>query len=574
MVVGVITVRCGQGVKSTVDVARTLRTLADLAEIRGESTHAADCRRAARAIDALDAVALRSLLDRARADKLANDPIVSPQVHRRLREIAIAGESTTVGAAQSALPYVFRALLGLSVVDTSEAALLVRRLGILTLSELHHALERGRILENFDESLDARLRQAAPAIASDAGLRPLGRARDLLQSLSAEIVAASPGIEALVASGDVRRYESLVSELVLVGRAQDPSHAIEQVVAAAGFGDVLHRAPGRLIFNAEKEEIDLRIAVPEEYGTILFATTGSRAHLRAMHSRAGHLKRVPREEDLYSEARLSFIAPEVRHATGEIEAAAAGTLPHLVSVDDIRGDLHMHTTYSDGADTLDAMVAACVALGYEYIAITDHSERAASGRTVSRRDLSRQRAEIETVRERYPQITILHGTEVDIMPDGSLDFPDRVLASLDIVLASLHESARHDGKTLTRRCLQAIRHPLVTIITHPANRLVGRRAGYPLDFDAIFAAAAETETALEIDGAPSHLDLEGERAREAIAAGVTLTIDSDCHRARWLERQMQLGVGTARRGWVEPRHVLNTRSIKEVRAFIEAKRRR
>ena len=571
---GVVHVRYGQGVKRTVDIARTLRTIADLAEIRGESTHAADCRRAATAIASLDAAALGALLARARADQLATDPIVSPLVHRRLREIAIAGEDVTVGAVQSALPSVFRALLSLGVIDTTEAALLVRRLGILTLSELHHALETGRVLENFDDSLDARLRQAAPAIASDAGLKPLGRARDLLDSLSVAIASASPAIEALVPSGDVRRYESLVSELILVGRAENPSEAIEQIAAARGVGEVLHRAPGRLIFNAEKDEIDLRIAAPDQYGTILFATTGSRAHLRAMHSRAGHLTLASREEDLYADARLSFIAPELRHFTGEIEAAAAGTLPKLISVEHIRGDLHMHTIYSDGADTLDAMVAASLALGYEYIAITDHSERAAASRTVSRRDLSRQRAEIEAARERYPQITILHGTEVDIMPDGSLDFPDRVLESLDIVLASLHESARHDGKTLTRRCLQAIRHPLVTIITHPANRLVGRRAGYPLDFDAIFAAAAETGTALEIDGAPSHLDLEGERAREAIAAGVTLTIDSDCHRVRFLERQMQLGVGTARRGWVEPRHVLNTRGIKEVRAFIEAKRRR
>ena len=160
------------------------------------------------------------------------------------------------------------------------------------------------------------------------------------------------------------------------------------------------------------------------------------------------------------------------------------------------------------------------------------------------------------------------------MADGSLDFPDRILDSLDIVVASLHESAGHDGKTLTKRCLQAIRHPLVNVIAHPGNRLVGRRAGYPLDYDAVFAAAAETGTALEVDGAPAHLDLEGERARQAIAAGVTLTIDSDCHRARWLERQMTMGVGTARRGWVERRHVLNTRSINDVRAFIAAKRRR
>jgi len=148
-----------------------------------------------------------------------------------------------------------------------------------------------------------------------------------------------------------------------------------------------------------------------------------------------------------------------------------------------------------------------------------------------------------------------------------------VLETLDIVLASLHDAARQDAKTLTRRCLQAIRHPLVTIVTHPANRIVGRRDGYPLDFDAVFAAAAETGTALEVDGAPAHLDLEGERAREAIAAGVTLTIDSDCHRARLLERQMDLGIGTARRGWVEARHVLNARPLNQVRAFIAAKRR-
>jgi DNA polymerase (family 10) len=176
------------------------------------------------------------------------------------------------------------------------------------------------------------------------------------------------------------------------------------------------------------------------------------------------------------------------------------------------------------------------------------------------------------MRERYPQITILHGVETDIMPDGSLDFSDRILETFDIVLASLHDSARQDGKALTRRCLQALRHPLVNIVAHPANRLVGRREGYRLDFDAVYAAAAETGTALEIDGAPAHLDLEGERAREAVAAGVTVTIDSDCHRARLLARQMELGVGTARRGWVEPRHVLNTRPVSDVRAFIAAKR--
>jgi DNA polymerase (family X) len=554
-------------------LSRTLNILADLAEIRGETAEAADYRQAAAFIGSLKPAVTTGLLQRARQDRLQGDSGIPPRIHRRMRELAVAGDDAIVNAVHAVLPALFRALLTLSVVEPNEAALLVRRLGILTLGDLRHALEMGRILQTFDESLDARLRQAAPAIGNDAGMIPLGRARDVLEVLSAAIRAASPGLEGLTPSGDVRRFESLVSELILVGRSPDPPTTVEHVCSARGVEAVLHRDPRRVVITAQGIEVDIRITAPDEYGTVLFSTTGSRAHLHGVRARGGHLRLAPREEDLYSHAGLPYIAPEIRQGTGELEAAAAGTLPSLVSTDHIRGDLHMHTIYSDGADTLDAMVATCCALGYEYMAITDHSERAGSSRTVSRRDLSRQRAEIEAARERHPQITILHGIEVDIMPDGSLDFPDRVLESLDIVLASLHESARHDGKTLTKRCLQAIRHPLVNVIAHPANRLVGRRAGYPLDYDAIFAAAAETGTALEVDGGPAHLDLEGERARQAIAAGVTLTIDSDCHRARWLERQMIMGVGTARRGWVQPRHVLNTRPIKDVRAFIAAKRR-
>jgi len=247
-------------------------------------------------------------------------------------------------------------------------------------------------------------------------------------------------------------------------------------------------------------------------------------------------------------------------------------VPTLVTRADIRGDLHMHTTFSDGQNSLREMVHSCAVLGYEYMAISDHSEHAAASRTLSADLLERQREEIARLREEYPRLTVFHGIEADILPNGSIDCPDAILASLDLVLASLHERAGHDGRQLTARCLQAIRHPLVTIIPHPANQLVGRRAGYDMDYAAIYEAAAETGTALEIDGAPGHLDLDGEHARDAVASGVTVTIDSDCHRARALERQMRLGIGTARRGWVEPRHVLNTRPLTEVRAFIAAKR--
>jgi DNA polymerase (family 10) len=279
-----------------------------------------------------------------------------------------------------------------------------------------------------------------------------------------------------------------------------------------------------------------------------------------------------REQDIYVHSGLNWIPPELRNASGEIEAAAGGRLPRLVERTDIRGDLHLHSTYSDGQDTIETMAVAASALGYEYIAITDHSERAAAARTVSLDQLARQREEIDRLREQFPRIAILHGLEVEILPDGRLDFADFVLEQLDIVLASLHDAARQDGATLTRRCIRAMRHPLVNVITHPANRLVGRRDGYPLDYDAIYAAAVETGTALEIDGAPGHLDLDGEHARAAVAAGVTVTIDSDCHRAHALDRQMHLGIGTARRGWVEAHQVLNARPLDQVRAFIRAKR--
>jgi DNA polymerase (family 10) len=471
-------------------------------------------------------------------------------------------------------PYLLRRLVELGSATRQETAMLLRTLGVLTLADLHAALDDGRLVRAGGEVLAARLLYAAQNIESDIREFPLGRARDILEDLASAIAAVAPQVEALVPAGDVRRFESIVSWLAVVGRASDPGGALDAIAESEEFSPILHRGERRALVTFEQIEIDVRIAAPDEYGTTLVAATGPSAHLAALQQRRGAPRLLAREEDVYAQAGLCYIPPELRQGAGEIEAAAAGTLPDLITSQQIRGDLHMHTDYSDGADSVDTMVKACCALGYEYIAISDHSERSAASRTVSRSDLVQQRDEIAAARERHPQITILHGLEVDIMPDGSLDFPDRVLETLDIVLASLHDSARQDPKTLTRRCIDAIRHPLVTIITHPANRLVGRRAGYPLDFDEVYAAAAATGTVLEIDGAPSHLDLDGEHARAAIAAGVTVSIDSDCHRARLLDRQMQLGVGTARRGWVEARHVLNARPVEDVRAFVARKRGR
>ena len=401
----------------------------------------------------------------------------------------------------------------------------------------------------------------------------LARAFDLVETLLTKYTLACPLLERATVAGGLRRFEPIVDELIVVGCAAEPEAVIDMLARLPDTGTILERTPRRLLLLLHQQAaIDVRITALDEYGTVLHSATGSPEHVAAVTARRPRVRLCAREEDVFAAAGLSFIPPELRHNTGEIEAAATGQLPALIEPEQIRGDLHMHSTYSDGQDSLATMVAAAAALGYEYIAITDHSERAGAARTVSPDDLERQREDIERLRERHPSMAILHGIEVDIMPDGRLDFDDDLLASLDIVLASLHDDAGQSAKGLTQRCLKAIAHPLVSIVTHPANQIVGRRPGYALDFEAVYEAARETGTALEIDGAPSHMDLDGEHAREAVGAGATVVIDSDAHRAGALARHMRFGVGTARRGWVEARHVLNTRSLAEVRRFIDKKR--
>ena len=401
----------------------------------------------------------------------------------------------------------------------------------------------------------------------------LGRAWDLVDRLVTSIAFACPDLQTLEPAGDLRRGEPLVGRIVLVGSAVDVRRTFSAIPPLFEPADIIERRDHRLTVRYLRAEIDIRLTTPDRFGTLLLHSTGSERHIEELARRGPTDGPFAAEAELYASLGLPFIAPELRVGAGEVDAAQAGALPALVDVSDVRGDLHMHTTYSDGRDPVAVMVEGCQALGYEYIAITDHSSGAAATRTLAMDEIQRQRDEIGALQGEFPNMTILHGVEVDILPRGQLDFPDSVLEEFDIVLASLHDRAYQDGRALTKRTLAAIRHPLVNIVCHPANQLVGRSPGYPLDFDEIYAAAAQTGTALEIDGAPSHMDLDGERARAAAAAGVTLTIDSDCHRVEALGRQMRFGVGTARRAWLTSANVLNTRPLAELREFVNAKRR-
>ena len=421
---------------------------------------------------------------------------------------------------------------------------------------------------------------------------PLGRAHMIASLAIRDAQRAGLPVQSLTPTGSLRRFSPDVGEVSILAIAHraDHSEVLTGFARIPEVATIVSRSPSHVTVSSERGAVTLHVAAPEHAGSALVWHTGSRGHLRQVQFRAsqlglafehGHLVDQQKEaisaeteEHFYRHLRLPVIAPELREGEDELRAAEHGEIPPLVTSADIRGDLHMHSTWSDGRDSIDRMVFAGQQLGYEYVAITDHSERSLASRQLAAADISRQRAEIDKVRSRAKRIEVLHGVEVDIMHDGSLDFDDEHLTNFDIVLASLHDHGGHDGRMLTKRYLQAIRHPLVNIITHPANRTPGRSAGYDLDFESLFVAAAETGTAMEVDGAPGHLDLDGTLARRAVSFGVTLVIDSDCHRADGLERQMRFGIGTARRGWIEPSHVLNTRRIDDVRAFVNRKRER
>ena len=403
---------------------------------------------------------------------------------------------------------------------------------------------------------------------------------------------AGIGVKQITAVGGLRRFASEVAEVALLGvapeRDRDEVHkAFARLPVVTGISGTHDSS---ITADAEHGAVTLHLSPPSQVGAALVWHTGSAAHLDQLRARAdgtglrfangaiqqtlGPASPCESEEALYAMLGLPFVVPELRNGSGEIEAAERGDLPSLVSNLHIRGDLHTHSNWSDGGNTIADMVAAAIDLGYEYIAITDHSERAMASRTLRASDVSKQRREIDALRRATPGIDILHGVEVDIMSDGSLDFDNDVLAGFDIVLASLHDSRGGDRARLTEHYLRAMRHPLVNVITHPTNRVPGQFEGYPLDLDRLFSAAVETGTAMEVDGAPGHLDMGGPVARRAAAAGVTVAIDSDCHRLKSLGLHMRFGVGTARRGWVETQQVLNTRDAAAIRTFVARKRSR
>jgi DNA polymerase (family 10) len=576
-----------------------LRTLAAYATLQGRSEDARVLGEAAEAVAAWPRSARLALLDR--PDTIppgvpqpgpgAVRALAAPAVVAALGELAAAGTEAALAQAASRLPVDLARLLAVPGVALADVVTVHRRYGAVTAADLAAAVMlAGRNPGDPEEAaLAARIEAALPALRAGHPRLPLGRAVALVERVRAALRGEVPEIDAAVAAGSVRRFEPTVGDVEIIVPAEAPDRVLARAVAALRPDAILHAGPTVASLRLDRDVVTLRAAPFPALPFTLLHHTGTARHVRQLRERAAERgwtlgpggfaapsgSRVPRvesEEDLYRALDLPWIPPELREGEDEIEAAAEGRLPPLVERADIRGDLHVHTLWSDGRDSVEAVAWAARALGYEYVAITDHSPAAAASRVLTLDRLEQQKADVARARRRVPGIAILHGVEVDILPDGSLDLPDAVLAGLDIVLASLHDPAGHGPDRLLERYVRAMRHPHVHIVTHPANRLVGRDAGYALDYDALFAAAVETGTVLEIDGAPLHLDLDGHLARRAVEAGVLVSIDSDCHNVARLGQQMDLGIGTARRGRVEARHVLNTRPLAEVRAFLSRKR--
>jgi len=452
---------------------------------------------------------------------------------------------------------------------------------------LADALERHDLLLPAD--LDRVDASDLESLLGERDHRGVALGRAWMQSVTAmdELTVLTPMPVHWERAGGLRRVEPVLHDPVLIAATDEPRTWVRAVTDALPDATLGYVGQCAFALATDPEPLVVHAVTPAALPTAHCWYTGPRAHVADLRTRAraqgltftrDYLGRAGRplalddEEALYRALDVVPVPVELRDRPGIVDAAARGDLPALVSVADIRGDLHMHTVWSDGRDSMATMLHAAEALGYAYVAITDHSPTAKASRVLTLERLTRQADEVAEMRAAFPGLTILHGIEVDIQANGSLDVPDGILASLDIVLASLHQGLGHDPERLLARYMAAASHPLVNVLTHPANRAPGRAPGYALDYDRLFEHAARTGTAVEIDGAPGHLDLDAPLAARAAEAGAMLVVNSDCHMADRLGRQMTFGVSLARRAGLTPRHVLNTGDVEAVRAFVAAKR--
>jgi DNA polymerase (family 10) len=569
------------------EIAGLFTRMADLLEYRGDNPFRIRAyRRAAQNLESFSGD-LERLAQEGQLQTLSG---IGPDLAQKIAEYLSTGAIGALDRLQRSVPKGVMELLEVPGVGPKTAKVLTDRLRISSVAELEKAAKAHRLrgLPGFQETKEQNLLKGIEIVKKGRERMHLGIAMPLANQLLA-LLGRAPGVERVSTAGSLRRMKETIGDLDLLAASTKPARAMEALCRSPFCARILASGETKSsILTPDGVQVDLRVVDPDSFGAALQYFTGSKEHnvrLRELAVRQGLKvneygvfrvktgRRVAgREEaDVYRALGLPWIPPELREDQGELDAAKGGTLPALVEPSDIRGDFHIHTNWSDGSDSLEAVAAALSARGYAYAAICDHSRslKVAHGMSIQR--LRQQMAKIRAWNARSKRLRLLMGSEVDILSDGSMDYPDHVLAELDFVVGSIHSGFSQSESMLTRRLVTAMRNPYVTLIAHPTGRLMGQREPYAVDLEAVFKSAKATGTALELNAYPRRLDLCDTAARRANALGVMLAVSTDTHSLDQLD-QMAIGVGVARRAWIAPERLLNCRSLKELLTWIARKR--
>ncbi|MDE2605147.1 MAG: DNA polymerase/3'-5' exonuclease PolX [Burkholderiales bacterium] len=569
---------------SNPDAAAVFDEIADLLEVHGGNAFRVRAyRNAARTLRDYPRN-VKEMLDA--GEDLDDLPGIGRDLAGKIAEIVTTGTCAQLESLRKEVPHGIVELLQLPGLGPKRVQLLFEALGVKSLEELKQAAEEGRVhaLRGFTPAGEKRILDAVLARMQTERRLPLARAFPVAGALLGAL-RAMPGVPQAVAAGSLRRMRDTVGDLDLLVTAAADSPVMDRFVALPEVERVLsHGGTRSSVVLRNGLQVDLRAVAPESFGSAWLYFTGSKAHNIALRTIAqdqglklneyGLFRGERRvagatEEEVYGALRLPWIPPELREDRGEIAAAQAGRLPATLQLADLRGDLHVHTTDSDGQDGLEAMARAAQARGLRYLAVTDHSPRLAVVHGLTADRLARQADAIDALNAKLEGITLLKGIEVDILEDGRLDLPDRVLGRLDLVVGAIHHAFDLPPERQTDRILRAMDHPHFSILAHPTSRLLDERAPCAFDLERVLRHARDRGCFLELNAQPARLDLDDRACRMARDAGVLVSIASDAH-GRWELDFLRWGVGQARRGWLEPAQVLNTRPLAQLRRLLAA----
>lgn len=567
-------------------VSMVLHDMGVLLELRGENTFKSRAYyNAARTVEQLGENELHRLVQE---DKLKEVPGIGAALNEKLKELILTGNLQYYEELKGSIPEGLLDMLNVPGLGPRKIKALHDTLGITTLGELEYACKENRLLglKGFGNKTQDNIIKGIEYIRRFKGQHYYSEAKGIADLLLQSIIDFK-AIEEVSLAGSIRRCKEIVKDIDLVASTTAPDEltsffaGLPQVSEVIALGETKVSVQLREGINA-----DLRVVRPEAFPYALHHFTGSKEHNTALRHRAKsmgmkineygifrgeELVVCRNEEDIFKVLGLAYVPPELREDYGEIEAAEKGTLPSLIEVRDIKGIFHVHTSYSDGNNSLEEIVCACREAGYTYVGISDHSQSAFYAGGLKEEGLKRQLEEIAVLGQKYPDISIFRGVESDIRADGSLDYPDAILQHLDFVIASVHSGLSMPREKMTARLVRALSHPMVTMLGHPTGRLLLGREEYSLDLEEILQKALENNVIIELNASPARLDLDWRHLKKAREMGLLVSINPDAHSIEELN-DTHLGVAIARKGWLEMENVFNTRTGNEVKEYFNNKR--